>query len=125
MNAAERPGGGFNLGCRLSLARRTLMFTTMIAGGVAVWDLCINGVVSPQWQFLVAAIAILSVVIGSTLLFQRLSPQRRRLDQSENALRLAKEEVEQARSLAEETTRQLLEAQRIGKIGRASCRERV
>jgi len=93
------------------------MFTTMITGGVAVWDLCINGVVSPRWQFLVAAIAILSVVIGSTLLFQRLSAQRRRLDQSEKALRLAKEEVEQARSLAEETTRQLLEAQRIGKIG--------
>jgi len=93
------------------------MFTTMIAGGVAVWDLCINGVVSPWWQFLVTAIAILSVVIGSTLLFQRLSAQRRRLDQSEKALRLAKEEVEQARSLAEETTRQLLEAQRIGKMG--------
>ena len=89
----------------------------MIAGGVAVWDLCINGVVSPRWQFLVTTIAILSVVIGSTLLFQRLSAQRRRLDQSEKALRLAKEEVEQARSLAEETTRQLLEAQRIGKIG--------
>src|SRR5208282_6854615 len=30
---------------------------------------------------------------------------------------LAREEAEQARSLAEETTRQLLEAQRIGKIG--------
>ena len=51
----------------------------MIAGGVAVWDLCINGVVSPRWQFLVTTIAILSVVIGSTLLFQRLSAQRRRL----------------------------------------------
>src|SRR6266481_795735 len=118
--AYERGGApwrGFNLGHRLPLARRALMFATMVAGGVAVWDLCIDGVVSRRWQFLVIAIAILSVAIGSTLLFQRLSAQRRRLDQSEEAFRLAQEEVEQARSLTEETTRQLLEAQRIGKIG--------
>jgi PAS domain S-box-containing protein len=93
------------------------MFANMIAGGVAVWDLYTNEVVSGWWQSLVIAIAILSVVIGSTLLFQRISAQRRRLDQSEETLRLAKEEVQQARCLAEETTRQLLEAQRIGKIG--------
>src|SRR6266481_2910597 len=110
--AYERGGApwrGFNLGHRLPLARRALMFATMVAGGVAGWDLCIDGVASRRWQFLVIAIAILSVAIGSTLLFQRLSAQRRRLDQSEEAFRLAQEEVEQARSLTEETTRQLLE----------------
>src|SRR5216683_862228 len=117
MNAAERPGGASIWTIALSLPGGALMFATIIAGGVAVWDLYINGVVSRRWQVLVIAIAILSVLIGSTLVFQRLSVQRRRLDRSEEALRLAKEELEQAHSLAEETTRQLLEAQRIGKIG--------
>src|SRR6266478_9006071 len=97
MNAAERPGGASIWAIALPLARRALMFATMVAGGVAVWDLCIDGVASRRWQFLVIAIAILSVAIGSTLLFQRLSAQRRRLDQSEKALRLAKGSTENYR----------------------------
>src|SRR6266851_8592348 len=99
MNAAEHSRRGFNFGHRLSLVGSALVFATMIAAGLAVWDLCINGVVSRRWQFLVIGIAVLCVAIGFTVLFQRLRAQRHRLDQSEEALRLAKEEVEQARSL--------------------------
>ena len=117
MNAPERPGGASIWAIASHLSGGALMFATMIAGGVAVSDLCINGVVSRRWQYLVITIAIFSLVIGFTLLFQRLIAQRRRLDQSEEALQLAREEAEQAHRLAEETTRQLLEAQRIGKIG--------
>jgi len=117
MNAPERPGGASIWAIAFHLSGGALMFSTMIAGGVAVWDLYINGVVSRRWQYLVITIAIFSLVIGFTLLFQRLIAQRRRLDQSEEALQLAREEAEQAHRLAEETTRQLLEAQRIGKIG--------
>ncbi len=117
MNAPERPGGASIWAIAFYLSGGALMFSTMIAGGVAVWDLYINGVVSRRWQYLVITIAIFSLVIGFTLLFQRLIAQRRRLDQSEEALQLAREEAEQAHRLAEETTRQLLEAQRIGKIG--------
>ena len=73
MNAAERPGGASIWAIAFPLPGGALMFATIIAGGVAVWDLYINGVVSRRWQFLVIAIAILTVVIGSTLLFRRLS----------------------------------------------------
>src|SRR5438445_12274419 len=57
--------------------------------------------------------------VCSSVLLQRLASQLRGLEQSREALRLAKEKVEQARTLAEETTRQHLEARseerRVGK----------
>src|SRR5579884_2616238 len=96
-------------------------------------------------QAMVIAIAAICVVVGFAFLFFRLASQLRRLEHSEaalavqnarlesqatellrsaEALRLAKEEAvaerertEEARRLAEETTRQHLEAQRIGRLG--------
>jgi len=68
-------------------------------------------------QALLIAIAAICTIIGLLLLFRVLAAQLRCLEQSEEALRLAKERADQSRSLAEETARQLLEAQRIGKIG--------
>src|SRR6266446_2249893 len=83
----------------------------------AVWKLCVIGIDFWRWQSLIFVVAAVCLVIGFTVLLQRLASQLRRLEQSQKALRLAKEEAEQARTLAEETNRQHLEAQRIGKIG--------
>src|SRR5437762_14363261 len=63
MNAAERPEGPQFGPSPFPCPAAPLRFATMIAGGVAVWDLYINGFVSRRWLFLVIAIAILSAVI--------------------------------------------------------------
>ena len=114
-DARERPKRGFGSSCRPFLVRVGLVFATIAY--FAVWKLCVIGVDVWHWQSLVFVVAAVCLVVGFTVLLQRLASQLRRLEQSQEALRLAKETVEQARSLAEETNRQHLEAQRIGKIG--------
>ena len=107
MNTSEQPKAGFS-SSRLFLIQTSLVLATIAY--FAVWKLCVIGVDSWRWQSLIFVIAAVCLVMGFTVLFQRLASQRRRLEQSQEALRLAKE-------LAEESNRQHLEAQRIGKIG--------
>jgi PAS domain S-box-containing protein len=118
--------GEYPLFLRLGMSR---------AGALAAW----------RRQSLIVAIAALGVIFGCAVLFFRLTFQLRRVQHSEaalaeqnarlesqagellhsaEALRLAKEEAviarertEEARRFAEETARQHLEAQRIGRIG--------
>jgi PAS domain S-box-containing protein len=108
MNASEQPKRGFGSSRHPFLIRISLVFATIAY--FAVWKLCVIGLDFWRWQSLVFVMAAVCLVIGVTVLFQRLASQRRRLEQSQEALRLAKE-------LAEESNRQHLEAQRIGKIG--------
>jgi PAS domain S-box-containing protein len=115
MNTSEQPKRVFGSSRRPLLIRISLVFATIAF--FAVWKVCVIGVDFWRWQSLLFVIAAVCLVIGFTVLLQRLASQLRRLEQSEEALRLAKESVEQARTIAEETNRQHLEAQRIGKIG--------
>ena len=101
MNASEQPKRGFGSSRHPFLIRISLVFATIAY--FAVWKLCVIGVDFWRWQSLFFVIAAVYLVI---VLFQRLASQRRRLEQSQEALRLAKE-----------SNRQHLEAQRIGKIG--------
>src|SRR5712691_5215846 len=115
MNASEQPKRGFGSSRHPFLIRISLVFATIAY--FAVWKLCVIGVDFWRWQSLIFVIAAVCLVMGFTVLHQRLASQLRRLEQSQEALRLAKEEAEHAHTLAEETYRQHLEAQRIGKIG--------
>src|SRR5947208_17002301 len=94
-----------------------VVFASFAVTLFAPWKLHASGVALWRWEPLVVGIATVCLTIAFTILLRRLESQRRRLEGSEEALRLAKEKSEQARSLAEKTDRQHLEAQRIGKIG--------
>lgn len=115
MNTSDQHEGEFGLSRRPFLIRIGLFFATIAY--FAVWKFCVIGVDFWRWQSLVFVVAAVCLVLGFTVLLQRLASQLRRLEQSQEELRRAKEEVERARILADETNRQHLEAQRIGKIG--------
>jgi PAS domain S-box-containing protein len=124
----RRQGGGRSqdsaTGLRPSLLGVGSILAIILAAALALWDLAAGAAVL-RWQLMVIVLAAAGAVVGLILLRQRLAAQLRRLEQSEAALRRAKKEAEEARSLAEETARQLLEAQRIGKIGYWSTDEAV
>src|SRR5579884_3048074 len=80
----------------------------------AVYDLCIGG--AARWPLLVIATAATGAAIGCAV-------SLRRLEQCRAALRLVKQEAEEANNLARETARQLRETQRVGKIGHWSTDE--
>jgi len=115
MNTSEQPKRGFGSNRRPILIRISLVFA--VIAYFAIWKVCVIGFDFWRWQSLFFVIAAVCLVIAFTVLLQRLASQLCCLEQSQEALRIAKEEVEQARTLAEETNRQHLEAQRIGKIG--------
>src|SRR5258708_3359341 len=115
MDTSEQPEKDFGSSRRPFLIRIGLVLATIAY--FVVWKFCVIGVDFWRWQSLVFVIGAVCLVIAFTVLLQRLASQLRRLEQSQEELRRAKEEVEQARTLAEETNRQHLEAQRIGKIG--------
>jgi PAS domain S-box-containing protein len=115
MNTSEQPKRGFGSNRRPFLIRSSLAFA--IIAYFAIWKVFVIGFDFWRWQSLFFVIAAVCLVICFTGLLQRLVSQLRCLEQSQEALRIAKEEAEQARTLAEETSRQHLEAQRIGKIG--------
>jgi PAS domain S-box-containing protein len=118
MRDRDREAGGRRLQDPVSSGRRPftlgvgVTLAAIAAAGFAVRDLC-GGAAAAQWQPIVVAIA----AGGYAFLLYRLAAQLHRLERSGAALRLAKEEAEAARNLAEKTARQLLEARRIGKIG--------
>src|ERR1700674_1697782 len=117
LNASEQPKMGVDSSPRHSIASIGLTIAAIAVAFFTVWKLRASGVDFWRWQSLVIVIATGCLAIGFTMLFRRLASQLRFLERSEGALRLAKTEAEEARGLAEETNRQHLEAQRIGKIG--------
>src|SRR5436853_4800583 len=93
MNTSEQPKRGFGSNRRPLLIRISLVFATIAY--FAVWKVCVIGVDVWHWQSLGFVIAAVCLVISFTVLLQRLASQLRGLEQSREALRLAKEKVEQ------------------------------
>jgi PAS domain S-box-containing protein len=139
MKTEESAATGFSASRRMPRIGIGLLVAAALAAVFTIWAL------PNQTEAVIVAFAAFSSAVGVALLVRNFANRVRRLAQSEaaleaqnlklesqaselarsaEALRHAKEEAvaesehtEHARRLAEETTRQLLEAQRIGKIG--------
>jgi len=77
MNAPARPKRDFGLSRHPFLVRISLIFATIAF--FAVWKFCVIGVDFWRWQSVGFVLAAVCLVIGFTVLLQRLASQLRRL----------------------------------------------
>ena len=107
METSERVESRLGSSCHPSSVGVGLISATAVTAALTIWDL------SNQTQSIIVATAC--GVIG--LLLSELARVKAALRHAKEDAATQRERIERARHLAEETTRQHLEAQRIGKIG--------
>jgi PAS domain S-box-containing protein len=113
MKSRGHPKGGFGSNRRPLLIGAGLIFAAIAA--IHLWDQATGGFYSLPRELV--TFATIAAAVGVVLLLYQLAAQRRRLKHADEVLRVARAEAAQARRAAEEIAGQLLEAQRIGRIG--------